>query len=219
MRHNKSSRRFARKSRPARAMFANMTSDLMTHGRIQTTVQKAKELRKYAEKMITLGKAGDVSSRRRAMAYMGSKSAVTRLFDEIAPIYKERNGGYTRILKIGVRPGDAATMAIIELVEEELPTPRPKKKAKKTAKVASKAKAKEEVSAEAPEADSKESETEEKVEATPKAEEKVAKEEVKAEAVPAEAKDEKKEAAPADVAHVEEKAEPSSDKESEDKDK
>ena len=140
MRHNKSSRRFSRESGHLKAMFSNMTTDLITHGRIQTTVQKAKELRKYAERMITLGKAGDVASRRRAMAYMGSKSAVTKLFDEVAPIYKERNGGYTRILKVGIRPGDAATMAIIELVEEEF-TPKPSnKKPKKTAKVEKKAK-------------------------------------------------------------------------------
>jgi large subunit ribosomal protein L17 len=96
---------------------SNMTNDLFVKGRIKTTLPKAKELRRYAERMITLGKADKLSSRRRAMAFMRNKGAVTKLFTEIAPGYKDRNGGYTRILKLGVRPGDCAPMSLIELVE------------------------------------------------------------------------------------------------------
>jgi len=114
-------------------MLSNMTNDLVEHGRIKTTTPKAKVLRRHAEKMITLGKNGSVAARRRAMAFMRSKSAVTKLFDDLAPKYKDRNGGYTRILKLGVRPGDNAPMSIIEFVEEagaaQPVEPKPKKKA------------------------------------------------------------------------------------------
>jgi large subunit ribosomal protein L17 len=117
-------------------MLANMTNDLIVRGRIKTTLPKAKELRRYAERMITLGKAGNLSARRRAMAFMRNKGAVTRLFKDIAPGYKERNGGYTRILKLGVRPGDCASMSIIELVEGgiEGEGSKKEKRAKKTKK-------------------------------------------------------------------------------------
>lgn len=117
MRHNRDEKRFDRTWSHLRSMMANMTNDLVMSGRIKTTTQRAKVLRSYAEKMITLGKDGTLSARRRAMAFMRNKIAVTRLFAEIAPLFKERNGGYTRILKIGNRPGDNATMAFIELVE------------------------------------------------------------------------------------------------------
>ena len=111
---------------------ANLTNSLFESGRIKTTMPKAKELRYYAERMITLGKAGDVASRRRAMAFMRKKEVVTKLFDEIAPKYKERNGGYTRILKIGYRPGDNAPVSIIELVgEADSATAEAQSKAKK----------------------------------------------------------------------------------------
>ncbi len=119
MRHNRDDKRFSRTSGHLRCMMANLTNDLITHGRLRTTTAKAKELRRYAEKMITLGKAGDLASRRRAMAFMRNKKAVTKLFNEVAPSYKSRNGGYTRILKLGFRPGDCAPMSIIELVEGE----------------------------------------------------------------------------------------------------
>lgn len=101
----------------------------MQSGRISTTTAKAKELRRYADGMITLGKAGDVSSRRRAMAFMRDKTVVTKLFEEIAPRYKTRNGGYTRLLKSGFRPGDASEMSFVELVEGgEVVTPSAGKK-------------------------------------------------------------------------------------------
>ncbi|MEE9613669.1 MAG: 50S ribosomal protein L17 [Thermodesulfobacteriota bacterium] len=121
MRHNRDDKRFSRPSGHLRCMMANLTNDLITKGRIRTTLPKAKELRRYAEKMITLGKRGTLSARRRAMAFMGSKRAVTSLFAEVAPMYMERSGGYTRVLKIGVRPGDCAPMSIIELVEGKAP--------------------------------------------------------------------------------------------------
>jgi large subunit ribosomal protein L17 len=128
MRHNRDDKRFNRDSGHLRCMLANMTSDLIVNGRIKTTLPKAKELRRYAERMITLGKAGNLSARRRAMAFMRNKVAVTRLFTDIAPGYKDRNGGYTRILKLGVRPGDCAPMSMIELVEGSAKAPEAKAK-------------------------------------------------------------------------------------------
>ncbi len=98
------------------AMLRNLTTSLLNNGRIVTTETRAKELRKVAEKMITLGKRGDLHARRQALAYIYDKDVVYKLFEEIAPKYAERNGGYTRIMKLGPRRGDAAEMAIIELV-------------------------------------------------------------------------------------------------------
>lgn len=151
MRHNRDEKRFDRTYSHLKSMLANMTNDLVTSGRIRTTTPKAKVLRRYAEKMITLGKDGGLNARRRAMAFMRNKVAVTKLFTDVAPQYKERNGGYTRILKLGTRPGDNAEMSIIELVEgvkaaTEAPKPAKKAAAKKapakTAKSAEKAPAK-----------------------------------------------------------------------------
>jgi large subunit ribosomal protein L17 len=98
-------------------MLANMVSSLFEHGQIQTTIVKAKEARRVAEKMITLGKKGDLHRRRLAVARMRNKDAVKILFDEIAPKYADRNGGYTRILRLGKRLGDGAEMCILQLVE------------------------------------------------------------------------------------------------------
>ncbi|HHZ02993.1 MAG TPA: 50S ribosomal protein L17 [Tissierellia bacterium] len=98
------------------AMLRNLTTDLIMHGRITTTVTRAKEVRRVAERTITLGKRGDLHARRQALAYLYGKDAVYKLFEEVAPRYKDRNGGYTRILKLGPRRGDGAEMAIIELV-------------------------------------------------------------------------------------------------------
>ena len=100
-----------------RAVLRNMTTSLIKHGRIETTEPKAKEARRLAEKMITLGKKGDLHARRRAMAYLLDETVVKNLFDEIAPKYSTRQGGYTRIMKLGPRRGDAAPMVILELVE------------------------------------------------------------------------------------------------------
>ena len=97
-------------------MLRNMTTSVLKYGKIETTEPKAKEVRCMAEKMITLGKTNTLHTRRQALAYITKEDVVTKVFEEIAPKYAERNGGYTRIIKIGPRRGDAAEMAIIELV-------------------------------------------------------------------------------------------------------
>ncbi len=118
MRHNKSGRRLGRTTSHRIAMFRNMVTSLLNHERIVTTDAKAKEIRSVAEKMITLGKRGDLHAQRQAAAYIREKSVVTKLFATLAPRYKERAGGYTRIIKLGQRQGDAASLSVIELVEE-----------------------------------------------------------------------------------------------------
>ncbi len=109
-------RKLGRPTDQRNAMLRSMTTSLLEHGRIKTTVPRAKEVRRTTEKMITLGKKGDLAARRRAAAYITDPSVVKQLFDEIAPNYEDRQGGYTRIIKIGPRVGDAAEMAYIELV-------------------------------------------------------------------------------------------------------
>ena len=98
------------------AMLRNLVTSLLREGRIETTLTRAKETRRMAERMITLGKRGDLHSRRLALAYIYDEDVVTKLFNEIAPKYADRNGGYTRIIKVGPRRGDAAEKAIIEWV-------------------------------------------------------------------------------------------------------
>lgn len=123
MRHRKAGRKLSRNSAHRMAMLRNIVTSLLEHERIVTTLPKAKEVRRAAEKMITLGKRGDLHARRQAAAYIRSKSIVTKLFNELAPQYAERPGGYTRIIRTGNRPGDAAPMALIELVNYEEPAP------------------------------------------------------------------------------------------------
>lgn len=118
MRHNKSGRRLGRTTSHRVAMFRNMVTSLLSNERIVTTDAKAKEIRCVAEKMITLGKRGDLHAHRQAASYIREKSVVTKLFSTIAPRYLNRQGGYTRIIKLGQRSGDAASMSVIELVEE-----------------------------------------------------------------------------------------------------
>jgi large subunit ribosomal protein L17 len=101
-------------------MFRNMVTSLLDHGKITTTDAKAKEIRVVTERMITLGKRGDLHSIRMASSFIREKSVVSKLFSTIAPRYKERLGGYTRIIKLGIRQGDAAPVSLIELVEEEI---------------------------------------------------------------------------------------------------
>jgi len=122
MRHGKSGRKLGRTSAHRKAMFRNMVTSLFEHERIVTTEHKAKELRPIAEKMITLAKRGDLHARRQALGYIQSKEVVAKLFGEIQEQFADRQGGYTRIIKTGIRQGDAAPMAIIELVgyEEDL---------------------------------------------------------------------------------------------------
>lgn len=101
-------------------MFRNMVTSLLNHEKITTTDAKAKELRSIAEKMITLGKRGDLHAMRQAASYIRDKKIVTKLFTTIGPRYQDRAGGYTRIVKLGIRPGDNAPLSVIELVEEQL---------------------------------------------------------------------------------------------------
>ncbi|MCG6931602.1 MAG: 50S ribosomal protein L17 [Desulfofustis sp.] len=122
MRHGKSGRKLGKTSSHRKAMFRNMVTSLFEHERIVTTEMKAKELRPIAEKMITLAKRGDLHARRQALSYIRSEDVVSKLFDQIQAQFTDRQGGYTRIIKTGTRRGDAAPMAIIELVgyEEDL---------------------------------------------------------------------------------------------------
>jgi len=121
MRHRKAGRKFGRTSAHRKAMMRNMVTSLFEHERIVTTLPKAKETRRYAEKMITLAKRGDLHARRQACSYIQSKVIVAKLFDDIQEQFLDRQGGYTRIIRTGTRNGDAAPMAILELVgyEEE----------------------------------------------------------------------------------------------------
>lgn len=117
MRHRKAGRKLGRNASHRDAMFRNMVTSLLEQERIVTTVPKAKEARRVTEQMITLGKRGDLHARRQAMAYIRSKSVVAKLFDQLSAQYSDRNGGYTRIIRTGSRLGDAAPMAILELVD------------------------------------------------------------------------------------------------------
>ena len=117
LRHKISGRQFGRASGPRRAMFRIMVTDLLRHGQIKTTIAKAKAIRPLTEKMVSLGKGGTLHDRRQAAAFITDKSVLKTVFDDIAPRYQERNGGYTRITRLGVRPGDAAEMALIELID------------------------------------------------------------------------------------------------------
>ena len=114
MRHQKTGRKLGRTSSHRLATMRNMVSSLIEHGRIKTTDTKAKELRIVADKMVTLGKKGDLHARRRAMRTLRGKTIAKKLFDEVAPRFADVNGGYTRIIKFGRRPGDNAMMSFIE---------------------------------------------------------------------------------------------------------
>ena len=130
MRHKVDTFKIGRSGAHRRAMLANMASSLFEHGRIETTLVKAKELRRFAEKLITIAKKNDLHRRRIAVSRLRDKTMTKKLFDEIAPGYAERIGGYTRILKLAQRRGDAAEMCIIMLVEPG--TPEKKNNNKKT---------------------------------------------------------------------------------------
>ncbi len=117
MRHQRSGKKLGRDSAHRKALFANLTASLIEHGRIRTTETKAKAVRPIAEKMITLGREGSIHSRRQALAYLRTQEVVHKLFSEVAPRFKDRPGGYTRIVKLGPRQGDSALMAYLELVD------------------------------------------------------------------------------------------------------
>ncbi len=119
MRHRKAHRKLNRTHTHRKAMLSNMAVALIKHEQITTTLPKAKELRPYTEKLVTLGKRGDLHARRQAFAKLPEEGAVRKLFDTLAERYKEREGGYIRIIKAGYRYGDAAPMAIIEFVDRD----------------------------------------------------------------------------------------------------
>lgn len=119
MRHRKTGRRFSRDSAHRQAMFSNMAASLIEHEQIVTTLAKAKDLRRVVDKYITLAKRGDLNSRRLAASRLRNEEMVKKLFDVLGPRYKDRNGGYTRVLKAGFRYGDSAPRAVIELVDRD----------------------------------------------------------------------------------------------------
>ena len=119
MRHGMSGRKLNRTSSHRKAMFVNMAVSLLTHEQIKTTLPKAKELRRVTDKMITLGKRGNLHARRQAVSVLKDRALVGKLFSTLAERYKERSGGYTRVLRAGYRYGDSAPMAIIELVDRD----------------------------------------------------------------------------------------------------
>ena len=120
MRHLKSGRRLNRSSSHRTAMFANMACALIKHEQITTTLPKAKDLRPIVEKLVTLGKRGDLHARRQAIAQMRDLAMVKKLFEVIGPRYKDRDGGYTRVMKAGFRYGDSAPVAVIEFVDRDI---------------------------------------------------------------------------------------------------
>jgi large subunit ribosomal protein L17 len=126
VRHRRSGRKLGRDPAHRKALYANLAGALIEHGRIRTTVAKAKEVRPIAEQMITLGRRGDLSARRRAIGYLRSHEIAHKLFSEVAPRFADRAGGYTRIVKLGPRQGDGAEMAYLEFVDfvpEAAPAP------------------------------------------------------------------------------------------------
>ena len=129
MRHHKSGRKLGRDASHRKALYANLTSALIEHGRIKTTVAKAKEVRPVAEQMITLGRRGGVPARRQALKFLRSQDVVHKLFSDVGPRFGDRPGGYSRIVRIGPRLGDAAEMVYLELVDyvpPEVTAPRPR---------------------------------------------------------------------------------------------
>jgi large subunit ribosomal protein L17 len=119
VRHQRAGKKLGRDAAHRKALYSNLAGALIEHGRIKTTVTKAKAVKPLAEQMITLGRRGDLHARRQATAFLRSRDVVHLLFAEVAPRFKDRPGGYARIVKIGPRPGDAAEMAYLELVDEE----------------------------------------------------------------------------------------------------
>ena len=117
MRHQRSGKKLGRDAAHRKALYANLTASLIEHGRIRTTETKAKAVRPIAEKMITLGRDGSIHARRQALAFLRSQEIGHQLFSEVAPRFKDRPGGYTRVIKLGPRQGDAAPMAYLELVD------------------------------------------------------------------------------------------------------
>lgn len=120
MRHGKKGRKLNRTASHRKAMFANMAASIIEHEQIVTTLPKAKEIRSIVDKLITLGKRGDLHARRQAISQIQDQTQVRKLFDELGPRYAERHGGYTRVLKAGFRRGDNAPLAVVELVDRNV---------------------------------------------------------------------------------------------------
>ncbi|RIL06225.1 MAG: 50S ribosomal protein L17 [Proteobacteria bacterium] len=140
MRHRKAGRKLGRTSAHRDALLRNLVTALLDHERIETTDAKAKELRRVADRMITLGKRGDLHARRQALGVVRTREVVSKLFGPLAERYRERAGGYTRILKLRTRPGDAAPVSMIELVDREAPAaPKAAEKSEKKPAKAKKA--------------------------------------------------------------------------------
>ena len=127
-------RKLGRPTAHRKAMMRGMVTLLLENGQVETTLTRAKEVRSMAEKMITLGKKNTLASRRAALAYITKEDVVTKVFSELAPLYAERNGGYTQIFKLGPRRGDGAEMAIVKLIDYVKPEAKDAKKEKKAAK-------------------------------------------------------------------------------------
>jgi large subunit ribosomal protein L17 len=117
MRHHRAGKKLGRDSAQRRALYSNLTGALIEHGRIRTTEAKAKAVKPLAEQMITLGRRGDIHARRQALAFLRSQDVVYKLFSDVGPRFKERPGGYSRIVKLGTRQGDSAEMVYLELVD------------------------------------------------------------------------------------------------------
>src|SRR5213596_2727180 len=128
MRHHRSGKKLGRDSAHRKALYSNLTSALIEHGRIRTTEAKAKAVRPIAEQMITLGRRGDVHARRQALAYLRSQDVVHKLFSDVGPRFSDRPGGYSRIVKIGPRQGDAAEMVYLELVDHVAEPRQPRRR-------------------------------------------------------------------------------------------
>ena len=126
MRHHRKGKKLGRTSAHRKALYSNLAGALIEHGRIKTTLAKAKAVKPIAEQMITLGRRGDLHARRQALAYLHSNDVVTMLFSEVAPRFTDRPGGYSRIVKLGPRWGDAAEMVYLELVDYVPPAPKAK---------------------------------------------------------------------------------------------
>ena len=168
MRHQKKTVRLGRKAEHRKALLANQVCSLIEHQRIKTTLAKAKAVRPLAEKMVTLGKDGSIHARRTAFATLRQKDAVKKLFDQIAPASTERNGGYTRIVRLGQRKSDSASMAFIEWVDAAIAVEEKPAEEKKEKKKEPKPEAKAEPKVKEPKAEKVEAKAEEKTAEEPK---------------------------------------------------
>lgn len=134
MRHRRRTQRLSRNEAERAALLLNLVRGLFTHQKIETTIAKAKEAKKLADRLVTFGKEDNLNHRRFVFAILHDRDVVTKLFKEIAPLFKNRNGGYTRIIRSGVRKGDGAQLAILELTEKKIVAPKVKPKKEKAAK-------------------------------------------------------------------------------------